>query len=77
MDFYQAMITLSVKRFLTEKRKTAKWLAQRMNLSTSTIHAKMALSSSRTWSLEDVLELGQLGVAVPRIPVNRIAKDER
>ncbi|MGV4374585.1 hypothetical protein K5713_04230 [Trueperella pyogenes] len=74
MSFYQAMITLAVKRFLIEHHKTANWLAKQMGVSTSTINAKMAISNPRGWSLEDLLALGALGVNIPRIPVNRIEK---
>ena len=72
MNYYQAMITLAVKRYLAERRVTAKWLAARMGLSVSAVNAKMALSNPRTWSLDDLLALGALGVSIPRIPVNRI-----
>lgn len=74
MNYYQAMITLAVKRYLTERRVTAKWLAAKMGLSISTVNAKMAISNPRTWSLEDVLKLGALGVNIPRIPVNKIER---
>lgn len=76
MNYYQALITLAVKRFLADEGKTADWLARRMGLARSTVHAKMALSSPRAWSLDDVLRLGDLGVRVPRIPVRALhAKD--
>ncbi|AHU90395.1 hypothetical protein CQ11_01415 [Trueperella pyogenes] len=77
MSFYQAMITMSVKRFLTDRRVTAAWLAKRMGLSEKTIYAKMAASSPRTWSLDDLLQLAAIGVQIPRIPSNKIERETK